>query len=642
MALKIPDIAPDRHNGDWDNDERWRSLIASGSYTNFSRHRRKDGSDYPVEINARVINYEGEVYACSVVRDISERLEAEKALRDSEEKFRLISDTSPVALIIHRKADGKILYVNAMAGTLFDLNADNIGEYTFSSLFNKSDSSLEFLQLLASSEQIYGHELLLKAQEEDSVWISINAKTILLQGEQVVCCALQDISEAHELSSQLSYQAAYDALTGLVNRREFEYRLQRVIRTAEQERSENAMCFLDLDQFKVINDTCGHIAGDELLRQVAQLLQNNIRKRDTLARLGGDEFAVLLEICSLDQAMRVANSIRETIQDYRFIWENNSFNIGVSIGLVPINCENENITEVMKRADAACYEAKEQGRNRVHVYHPGDEEISYRHGEMQWVARITSALEQNRLQLWAQKIIPIKETRRGEHYELLLRMIDSDGDIILPSIFLPAAERYNLISRLDRWVVATALTWFKKHPGKYRKLWLCSINLSGQSLGDEAFLNEITGYFNRLGIAPDRFCFEVTETAAIANLNHATRFIKSLAKLGCRFALDDFGSGLSSYAYLKNLPVDFIKIDGMFIKDLLVNPMHTALVKSINDVGHAMGKKTIAEYVENDAILEELEDMGVDYAQGFGIEKPVLLIDGATAELEQKSHSVNL
>ena len=370
------------------------------------------------------------------------------------------------------------------------------------------------------------------------------------------------------------------------------------------------------------------------LRQVAQVLQNDIRKRDTLARLGGDEFAVLLENCSLDQAMRVADSIRETIQNFRFIWENNSFTIGVSIGLVPINNQNENITEVMKRADAACYEAKEKGRNRVHVYHVGDEELSQRHGEMQWVTRIASALEQNRLQLWAQKIIPIKETRRGEHYELLLRMIDNDGEIIPPLAFLPAAERYNLISKLDRWVVRTTLQWFRRNPDKLNKLWMCSINLSGQSLGDETFLNEITGYFNNLGIAPEKFCFEVTETAAIANLNHATRFIKLLAKLGCRFALDDFGSGLSSYAYLKNLPVDYIKIDGMFVKDLLVNPMHTALVKSINEVGHVMGKKTIAEYVENDDILEELEEMGVDYAQGFGIEKPKLLIDGTTTELD--------
>ena len=224
---------------------------------------------------------------------------------------------------------------------------------------------------------------------------------------------------------------------------------------------------------------------------------------------------------------------------------------------------------------------------------------------------------------------------RGEHYELLLRMIDSDGEIILPSAFLPAAERYNLIPRLDRWVIRTTLRWFKDNPDKYRKLWMCSINLSGQSLGDSEFLDEITGYFKNLSISPNKFCFEVTETSAIANLNNATRFIKTLTKLGCRFALDDFGSGLSSYAYLKNLPVDFIKIDGMFVEDLVVNPIHTALVKSINDVGHVMGKKTIAEYVENEAILNQLEEIGVDYAQGYGIEKPRLMIDCATEEADR-------
>lgn len=634
ISLHLQDIVPALAEGSRSFKESWDTLVNTGTFFVVSEHRRKDGSRYPMEVNATILEFEEEQFSCSLVRDISERLKSEKALRDSEEKFRLISETSPVALIIHRLADGKILYINTMAEILFGVSQSHIEDCPFPSLFEKSDTALQFLQLLDSEEQIYGHELLLNADENKPLWISINAKTILLQGEQVVCCAFQDISKAHELSIQLSYQAMFDSLTGLVNRREFESRLQRIIRTAEQEQSDNAMCFLDLDQFKIINDTCGHIAGDELLRQVAQVLQNNIRKRDTLARLGGDEFAVLLESCSLDQAMRVADSIRESIQNYRFIWENNSFSIGVSIGLVPINCQNENIIEVMKRADAACYEAKEKGRNRVHVYDPDDEEITSRHGEMQWVARITSALEENRLQLWAQKIIPISETRRGEHYELLLRMIDSNGDIIPPSTFLPAAERYNLISRLDRWVVGNTLWWFKNHPGKLNKLWMCSINLSGKSLGDEEFLNEIIGYFFNLDIAPNKFCFEVTETAAIANLNHATRFIKSLAKLGCRFALDDFGSGLSSYAYLKNLPVDYIKIDGMFVKDLLSNPMHTALVKSINEVGHVMGKKTIAEYVENNEILEELEDMGVDYAQGFGIEKPALLIDGSTLELD--------
>ena len=636
LGMTVRDIAPDLSPDDWNDDERWRSYADRKTYRSQTRHRRKDGSIYPVEINSKILDFEGELYSCSVVRDISERLGAEKSLRDSEEKFRLIADTSPVALIIHRMSDGTILYANTMAEILFNKEPADITNRPVTSLFDYSKACDEFMRVVTTNDQVYGHELLLSSGANRPLWISLSAKTINIHGEQVVCSAILNITEAHELSAQLSYQAAYDALTGLVNRREFETRLQRIIKTAGQQQSENAMCFLDLDQFKVINDTCGHIAGDELLRQLAQALQEHIRKRDTLARLGGDEFAVLLESCTLEQAKRVANSILEGVQRFRFVWENNTFNIGVSIGLVPINSEDENITEVMKRADAACYKAKENGRNRIHVYDPGDDELIQRHGEMQMVTRITSALEQNRMQLWAQTIIPINASRnQGEFYELLLRMKDDDtGKAIAPGTFLPAAERYNLMQRLDRWVVMCALTWFARNPEKYKNLWMCSINLSGQSLGDEDFLHEITGYFNRFTLAPEKFCFEVTETAAIFNLNRATRFINTLTDLGCRFALDDFGSGLSSFAYLKNLPVDYIKIDGMFIKDLPVNPIHAALVKSINDIGHVMNKKTIAEFVESEETLKILEEMGVDFAQGYGIARPEFLIDGESIELE--------
>ena len=463
-------------------------------------------------------------------------------------------------------------------------------------------------------------------------WLSINAKSIMLQGENAVCTVILDITEAHELSRKLSYQATYDALTGLVNRHEFENRLDRVIKTARQDHTESALCYLDLDQFKVINDTCGHIAGDELLRQLGQVLQLNIRKRDTLARLGGDEFAVLLENCSLAQAERVANTIRQSIQEFRFVWEDKNFNIGVSIGLVPISHNSESITDVLRRADTACYTAKDKGRNRIHIYHPDDEELARRHGEMQWVSRLNIALETGQLQIWSQRIVPVcDEMTRGEHYELLLRMEDSDGRLIAPGAFLPAAERYNISPRIDRWMTSTIFNWFSQHPDEFEKLSMCSINLSGQSLSNEEFLQEILQKFTDYGLSAKKFCFEITETSAIANLSSATYFITTLKEQGCSFALDDFGSGLSSFGYLKNLPVDYLKIDGLFVKDILIDPIDLAMVKSINDIGHVMGKKTIAEFVENREILEKLREVGVDFAQGYGIEKPVLLTRAASA-----------
>ena len=365
------------------------------------------------------------------------------------------------------------------------------------------------------------------------------------------------------------------------------------------------------------------------MRQLGQFLQLLIRKRDTLARLGGDEFAILLENCSLQQAERVANVICESLQDFRFTWENNVFNIGASIGLVPLDQTDETIDDVMRRVDAACYHAKESGRNRVHIYILGDEELAQREGEMRWVTRINSALEQDRLQLWSQKIVSLDNSGEdGDHYELLIRLIDEKGNTVLPGTFLPAAERYNLITQIDKWVISNIMMWFTRNTEKYNNLKLCSINISAQSLGNEGFLQEIIANFEKFGLAPEKFCFEVTETAAISNLNSATQFIKSLKGLGCSFALDDFGKGLSSFGYLKNLPVDFIKIDGMFVEDILEDPVHLALVNSINEVGHMMGKKTIAEFVEKEEILAVIKKLGVDYGQGYGISKPRLLFEG--------------
>jgi EAL domain-containing protein (putative c-di-GMP-specific phosphodiesterase class I) len=324
----------------------------------------------------------------------------------------------------------------------------------------------------------------------------------------------------------------------------------------------------------------------------------------------------------------VANTLRELIEDFRFSWGGKNFNVGASFGLVPITKASKDRAEVLSAADSACYAAKEQGRNRIHIYQQDDAELVRWRGQMQWVSSINRALEEDRLKLYFQSIVPIKRRDdEREHYELLIRMEDENGRLVPPGAFLPAAERYNLATKLDRWVIGTALRWLSRHPQHLERLSLCFINLSGQSLGDQGLLRFVSRLFDEMKIPSQKICFEVTETAAIANLSSATSFIKELKLRGCRFALDDFGSGLSSFAYLKSLPVDFLKIDGLFVKDIMDDSIDLAMVRSINDIGHVMGKQTIAEFVENKAILERLRQIGVDYAQGYGIGRPRALAE---------------
>ncbi len=433
----------------------------------------------------------------------------------------------------------------------------------------------------------------------------------------------EDITREFELTERLSYQASHDVLTGLVNRREFERRLSQMFVQQSEHSDTHALCFIDLDQFKIINDTCGHIAGDELLKQVGHLLSLTVRKQDTLARIGGDEFALLLEHCPLSKAREIADTILDKVSNYQFIWEQRRFRIGVSIGLVITSNDITSPIELMKRADAACYTAKDLGRNRIHVYHDNDEAQAKIHGEMEWVARIYQALDENRFVLYAQPIVALGPDQRDMmHLEILLRMISEDGSIIPPGVFLPAAERYNIAPKLDRWVIETALTMLNNTPEILTQLSFCSINLSGNSLSDNDFLAYIITLLQASNIPAEKICFEITETAAIANLSTVLIFIRALKVLGCQFALDDFGSGLSSFAYLKSLPVDYLKIDGMFVREMVQNPIDNAMVKCINELAQVMGKQTIAEFVENDAIVACLQEIGVDYGQGYGIGKP--------------------
>ena len=431
-----------------------------------------------------------------------------------------------------------------------------------------------------------------------------------------------DVSESRELNRRLSYHASHDILTGLVNRREFENRLERALKSAKARETSYALCYLDLDQFKIVNDSCGHSAGDALLGQLGALLKSKIRWRDTLARLGGDEFGVLLESCSLEEALQTAEVLRVAIGEFKFMWDDRSFRLGVSIGVVPITAENEDVAALLSAADSACAAAKEAGRNRIHSFLENDIDLMRRRREMQWAARINNALEEDRFELFRQTIQPLQAEIEGAHYEILLRMRDEAGGIIAPGLFIEAAERYGITPNIDRWVIRNAFRWLVSEADERKRLSLCSINLSGQSLGDEKFLPFVIDQFQMSGLDATKICFEITETAAIASYSQANRFINALKELGCMFALDDFGTGLSSFGYLKHFPVDFLKIDGSFVKEILHDPIDREMVRSINEIGHLTGKKTIAEFAENEEIITMLRGMGIDYAQGYGVSEP--------------------
>ena len=430
----------------------------------------------------------------------------------------------------------------------------------------------------------------------------------------------RDVSRERRLRRALSYQATHDALTGLMNRREFESRLQASLAGTRDGRICHALVYVDLDQFKVVNDTCGHPAGDRLLKQITSLLQTRIRASDTLARLGGDEFGILLEDCSLEQAIKLAETFRQAIRDFHYEWAGQAVQVGASIGIVGIDHETESIAAVMSAVDVACYAAKEGGRNRVHVY--ASDSVPEQHREMQWVSRVQRACDEGRLEMDFQPIVPIgRNSDAAGHYELLLRMRDERGERVQPIEFIPAAERYNVMPAIDRWVVRHALRTVLApgHPGEGATF---AINLSGTTLNDGGFLEFLLGELATAELRPGALCFEITETAAIASLSNVVYFMRELRARGVRFALDDFGSGLSSFSYLKTLPVDFLKIDGQFIEHVVRDSVDRSMVEAICQVARAMGLKTIAERVESAAVLEALAEIGVDYAQGFYLARP--------------------
>ncbi len=616
-----------------DRVECARRMEASGELHNAEFVlRRKDGSPLVVlesgrvirDEHATVVGYEG------TFADITERKKAETAVFEEKERAQVTLQSIGDA-VITTDAQGHVDYLNPVAESVTGWENAEARALPVTSIFtlvNETDrESVEnpVVRCLRDGRVtgLADHTVLLNRRGQE-IAIQNSAAPIRDRNGSVIGAVMvfHDVSRERRLRRALSYQASHDALTGLINRREFESRLNAaLVSSRRNEGARFALLYLDLDQFKLVNDTCGHPAGDRLLKQITGLLQTRIRASDTLARLGGDEFGILLADCTPDQAMKIADTLRQAIRDYRFVWHDGALNVGVSIGIVEIMPETESMAALMSAADVACYAAKDQGRNRVHVYQ--QDNVPERHREMQWVSRLTRACEEDRLELYFQPIVAIGDNRDARrHYELMLRMRDESGALIQPIEFIPAAERYNVMPGIDRWVVHQAITALAHRAGDATAAYTLSVNLSGTSLNDNHFLEFLISELAANPMSDGAICFEITETAAVANLANVVYFMRELKARGCRFSLDDFGSGLSSFMYLKTLPVDYLKIDGQFVEAVTRDPIDRSMVEAISQIGRAMRIQTIAERVETGDVLNELARLGVGYAQGFFVAEP--------------------
>jgi len=562
--------------------------------------------------------------------DITGRKQAEFDLQQEKERAQVTLHSIGDA-VITTDVNGQVEYLNPMAEQLTGWEnsiARGLPLRRVFSLFDeasKGNIEAPVIQSLRTGNASRStRDQTLRRHDGRQMSIQYSTSPIMSYGQEPLGAVLvfHDVTENRSMARQLTYQAMHDPLTGLINRHEFEDRLGQALDSAMDQNENHALCFMDLDQFKIVNDTCSHSAGDAMLKYIAGLLKGCLRETDILARLGGDEFAVLLKNCPVADAAEIAGSMLTRINVSRFDGCGQSLEVGASIGIVPIEPGTESVTSVMKAADLACYAAKDLGGNRIHIYQASDQGLARRHDEMQWVSRLAEAIESDHLVLYYQDIVPVvPDSGTEHHFEVLVRMLDKAGKLVMPAEFMPAAERYNLAVALDHWVIDHSFSWYATRGERLTM----SINLSGASINDTSQLEFIKTSLARYRIPSDTVCFEVTETAAIANLEMAVGFISELRELGCHFALDDFGSGLSSFAYLKHLPVSYLKIDGAFVRDMDTDPVNIAMVNAINQLGSVLGIKTIAEFVENDRILEKLAEIGVDYAQGYGVAKPMPL-----------------
>jgi len=611
-----------------------------------TRMKKADGTVVWVSENAHYrYNREGGIAGIEgTIHDITPLKRVESELFKEKERAQVTLGSIGDG-VITTDMNGNIEYMNRIAEQRTGWSLDEAGNKPLHKVFNiveektlKTPPDPVRLSLEeGKSVMLPGYLLLVHRYLNQRLSVEVIASPIRDSSDAItgVVLVFHDVSELRSLA-HMTYQASHDSLTGLINRREFERRINQALDNAQQKDTEYALCYLDLDNFKIVNDTCGHAAGDELLMQLTTRIRTRLRGADTLARLGGDEFGLLLPGCPLDKAKELAENFRQMIEDFRFTWDKKSFRVGVSIGLVMIGPDSGTISSILSAADSACYVAKDQGRNRVHVYEENDTALTERHGQMQWVQRIHDVLEKNRFRLFFQPIAKLKRPP-GEPYsihgEVLLRMLDSNNNLIGPGAFIPSAERYNLMPAIDRWVVENTFAALVASSTRTR-IDACCINLSGQSLSDSRFMDFLVNQIRDSRVSPEILCFEITETAVIASLNNATRMISLLRDMGCRFALDDFGVGLSSFSYLKNLAVDYLKLDGSFIKNMVHDPIDHEMVRAINQIGQTMDIRTIAEFVEDEAILNAVRNIGVDYAQGYAIAHPApieAVLSGSTA-----------
>ncbi len=565
------------------------------------------------------------------VRFMQARKNAEDALYHEKERLQVTLHSIGDA-VISTNASGDLLYINPVAEALTGWTLTAAVGRPYRQVFSLMDpeSGQEpggdmVAETIAAAEAHRYPDLCLQQLHGGNVLVEAAVSPIKdADGEvQGAVLVFRDVTEQRRLSSEIAYQALHDELTGLGNRRAFEQALAQAFERTRGEVLQHVVCYLDLDDFKVVNDTCGHTAGDAMLREIANLFAGLLREEDQLCRIGGDEFGILLTGQTVASALLVAERLQLCLAGYHFAWRDQSFAVGVSIGMVALDAGTESVGALLQAADSACYVAKDAGRNRIHLYAIDDPALAQRYGVMEWVSRIEHALLHDRFVLFAQPIVPLDaQAPPGLYCEILLRIQTEQGALVPPGLFMPAVERYHLASRVDRWVVTHALQWVAAHQDR---LGQCSINLSGQSLGDAAFMEFVLQSLSDTTVPCSKLCFEITETAAISNLQTAHHFIASLRARGCKFALDDFGSGLSSFAYLRNLPVDVLKIDGQFVKDIAHDPVSLAMVKSIHEIGCLMGKRTVAEFVESPAILAVLREIGVHYAQGYAVGYPVPL-----------------
>jgi diguanylate cyclase (GGDEF)-like protein/PAS domain S-box-containing protein len=586
---------------------------------------RKDGTVFHIELIVNAIETAQGGLFVAVLRDVTERRKAEFELFNEKERLRVTLNSIGDG-VITSDTTGRVTYLNPVAERMTGWSTEEAKGVPLSRVLviteeGSSEPAPDPVEkvLLGASEAGLAENTILEHRGGGRFAIEDSAAAIRNSRDDVIGAVLvfHDVSESRRIAAEMTHQASHDSLTGLLNRRGFERRLDTALKKDRENHGETTVLFMDLDQFKVVNDTSGHAAGDELLRQLAGIFRQRLRQADSLARLGGDEFAVILENCATEAAMRIAEGLQQAIAQFPFVWEGRTFHVGVSIGMVLVQDGAITRPEVLRQADAACYLAKDRGRNRIHVYKSDDRHRTMRHGEMGWIARIHQALQDDRFLLCRQASVALMPAETP-HFEILVRMLEPDGQLVMPNSFIPSAERYGLMPEIDRWVIHAALTKL----GIETRHSICFINLSGASVGDDTLAEYVEAQIKAAGVNATDVCFEITETAAIGNLVHAEAMIMDMKDLGCRFALDDFGSGMSSFAYLKHLPVDYLKIDGAFVRHMDTDPIDRAMVEAINNIGHVMGIETIAEYVENQATVELLAGMGVDYAQGYWIEKP--------------------